>query len=184
MKHLKMPQLETERLILRPVALSDAQDMFDYASDAETVEWVSFAAHTSVEETADTIRNVFLTRQEKGNPAAFALVLKANGTMIGTCDFFKGYGDDVFELGYILNKAYWRQGLMFEAAQAVIQYAFQDFGVRRLMIRHYQENKKSQGMIEKLGFHYEGTLRKFALNKHQTYSNMLIYSILQEEYHD
>lgn len=180
----KIPILETQRLILRPVSILDVKDMYEYASDFEVVENVTFPVHDSLDVTSKTIENVFLNRPEKGNPEAFAIVLKDSGKMIGTCDFFKGYGDDTFEMGYILNKFFWRQGLMYEAAKEVLRYAFEDYGVRRMIIRHHSENIKSQGLIEKLGFIYEGEMRKAIRNKHNGYSNLKFYSLLKEEYYE
>lgn len=179
---LKIPTLTTNRLILRPVRIEDIDDMYEYASDAETVRDVTFPAHESKEITRLSIENVFLNRPEKGNPEAFAIVLKDTNKMIGTCDFFKGYGDDTFEMGYILNKKYWRNGYAYEAAQEVLRFAFEDFGVRRMMIRHLSENEKSEGLIKKLGFVYEGELRKLLENKQGTYSDVKVYSILKEEF--
>lgn len=181
MDTLKVPTIETERLILRAVSLNDIDDMFEYASDEETVQEVTFPAHTSKEMTKESIKEVFIKRPEKGNPEAFAIVLKDSNKMIGTCDFFKGYGSDTFEMGYILNKNYWRKGYAFEAAQAVLNYAFNEFGVRKMMIRHLSENVKSEGLITKLGFVYEGELRKAVINKQGTYSNLKMYSMFKEE---
>lgn len=179
---LKVPVIETSRLILRPVSIDDVDDMFEYASDPETVEQVTFYAHDSKETTLNSIKDIFITRPERGNPEAFAIVLKATGKMLGTCDFFKGYGQDTYEMGYILNKKYWRQGIAFEAAQAVLNYAFNGFGVRRMMVRHLSENNKSEGLIRKLGFVYEGELRQFLKNKQGTYSDVKMYSMLKEEF--
>lgn len=182
MDNYKIPRIETERLILRAVSLEDVEDMFEYASDEETVLDVTFPAHDSIEATKLSIETVFLDRPLRGNPEAFAIVLKENNKMIGTCDFFKGYGSDTYEMGYILNKKYWRQGYMFEAAQAVLKFAFESFGVRRMMIRHLSENVKSEGLIKKLGFKFEGELRKLLLNKNGTYSDVKMYSMLKEDY--
>lgn len=181
MDNLKVPVLETNRLILRAVDLGDVDDMYEYASDAETVRDVSFPAHENKEVTRASINEIFLKRSEKGNPEAFAIVIKETGKMIGTCDFFKGYGSDTFEMGYILNKKYWRQGYAYEAARAVLEFAFNQFGVRRMIIRHLSENNKSEGLIRKLGFVYEGELRKAVSNKMGNYSDLKMYSMFKEE---
>ena len=181
MENLMIPIIETDRLILRPVGMQDIEDMFEYASDAETVRELTFPAHANKDVTRDSIENIFMKRPERGNPEAFAIVLKESGKMIGTCDFFKGYGSDTHEMGYVLNKKYWRQGITYEAARAVLDFAFNSFGVRRMMIRHLSENHKSEGLIKKLGFTYEGELRKAILNKDGTYSNLKMYSIFKEE---
>ena len=57
--------IETERLILRPVTLADAEEMFAYASDEENVRW-TFTANKTLEETKNIIAAIYLHRAENG----------------------------------------------------------------------------------------------------------------------
>lgn len=63
-------------------------------------------------------------------------------------------------MGYVLSKAYWGQGLMTEAAKEVLRHAFEDLGLEMVTISHFSYNQRSARVIEKLGFHREGILRK------------------------
>lgn len=174
-------KLETKRLILRPVKLNDAKDMFEYASDELTTRYVLFERHETLAQSKEIIKTVFLTRKERGLPVSWALELKASGKMIGTCGFTPARFDN-FELGYILNSAYWRQGYMFEAASAILAYAFHTYGVRRLEVRHLAENIASQALINKLDFIYEGRKVAQTTNKQGSFSDILEYRLLKEEY--
>ncbi|MGL4484603.1 MAG: GNAT family N-acetyltransferase, partial [Anaerovoracaceae bacterium] len=66
------------------------------------------------------------------------------------------------EMGYWIGKEYWGQGIITEAAKAVMKYAFSKDGLDLdiMAIGTSPVNKRSQRVIEKLGFEYEGTLRK------------------------
>lgn len=181
MDRLKVPIIETERLMLRPVTMDDAEDMFAYAGNVENVRWVTFPAHPDLESTKKAIEEVFLSRPQRQMPEAFAVVLKSNQKMIGTCDFVPR-GHENYELGYILNQSYWRQGYMSEAVMAVLQFAFSQFGVRRMEVRHFKENIASQKVIEKVGFIYEGTKRQELADTLGYYHDVCYYSILKEEF--
>lgn len=176
--------LETQRLILRPVTREDAEDMFEYASDVRVTSMTRFEPHRTLEDSRQAIETVFLTRVERGWPAAFALVDKKTNKMIGTCDFWPVSNvEKTFEMGYALNPEYWGQGLMTEAGRAVIHYAFRSYGVDRLELKHVKENKLSQSVALKLGFTQEGIKRQAAKTVYGM-DDLVIYGFLKEEYHD
>ncbi|QIK69900.1 GNAT family N-acetyltransferase [Erysipelothrix sp. HDW6C] len=181
MSRYHIPEIETNRLLLRALNPSDAADMYEYASDAETTYYLSFDAHQSIQDSEYAIREIFMKRPENESPESFAIVLKDSGKMIGTCDFWKVAGDETYEMGYILNKSYWGKGIMSEAARAVLKFAFNDFGVRRMVLRHHADNVGSRKVAIKQGFVYEGTTRRVTKLENR-YVDLLIYSILDEEF--
>lgn len=63
---------------------------------------------------------------------------------------------DTYELGFHLKKAYWGQGYAREAAEAVIRHAFDRLGARYLFAGHHPENRDSERLLKKLGFHATG----------------------------
>lgn len=182
MLKLEMPSVETKRLLLRKIQESDASDMFEYASDLKTIEWLTFPRHESVEDSLKVIQDFFLKRVENGIPSGYCLVLKENNKMIGTCDFAQILRFDSAEIGYVLNRQYWNQGYMSEACLKLIEMSFDYVGLRRLEILHSVHNIASQRVIEKCGFVYEGLKRKYAPNSKGEYYDHKCYSLLKEEY--
>ncbi|CAM3612549.1 GNAT family N-acetyltransferase [Erysipelothrix urinaevulpis] len=182
MSKYSVPLLETERLILRGLKKEDAEAMYDYASNIDVASFTSFQPHTSLDETKHIIETVFLSRPQKNWPEAFALVDKKTKKMIGTCDFWPVMGNDCFEMGYVLHKDYWHQGLMTEAVQGVLRFAFEEYGVRRMSIRHKSNNARSQRVIEKIGFIYEG-MHQAVFIENAEVVDMKYYRLLKEEYH-
>lgn len=181
MEKFYLPQLETERLILRPVNIEDADDMYEYSSKEEVVDFVTFPKHESVEDSKEAIKTFFLSRPSKAWPEAFAIVLKENNKMIGTCDFWPLSDEGCFEMGYVLNPKYWNLGIMSEAGERILDFAFNDYGVRRMELNHIENNYSSQKVALKLGFVYEGTKRK-AVNFKNNYKDLLFYGLLEEEF--
>lgn len=180
MSQYHIPRLETDRLILRAVALEDAADMHEYASDPRVSDFTAFPQHKSLRETKSVIKDFFLSKPSQAKPESFAIVFKENDKMIGTCDFWPVQGDACFEMGYVLHYDYWNQGIMSEAAQAVLSFAFQDYGVRRMELAHIENNLASQKVALKLGFVYEGKKRQAYKYKNE-FKDLLIYGLLKEE---
>jgi len=150
--------LETERLILRPFALSDLDDFFSYASVPDVGEWAGWPHHQNKEESL-RILNRFIAEKK-----TLAIVEKRTGRVIGSVgletyrcplpsayDALKGR-----EIGYVLAKDYWGNGLMSEAVRRVIRYAFEDLHLDFLTVGHFKRNARSRRVIEKCGFRLMG----------------------------
>lgn len=146
--------LETDHLMLRPITLDDAEDLFEYASDPENTRH-TFPTHQSIEETEWVISNLFMS-SPLGN---FAIELKKNGKMIGTCDLRVNESEKSAELAYAINKKYWGNGYAPEAAKKLLELAFQDLKIERLWAKFSSENPASGRVMEKIGMEKEGILR-------------------------
>lgn len=145
--------IQTERLTLRPWQESDAEELYTYASDPEIGLPAGWPPHTSVENSREIIRTVFSAPQTyavclKEGKAVGSIGLKCNGSTDMTDR------DDECELGYWIGKPYWGQGLIPEAARALLDYAFEKLGMRAVWCGYYEGNEKSRKVQEKLGFVY------------------------------
>ena len=93
--------LETERLILRPWCVDDAEDLYIYARDPDIGPPAGWPPHTSVENSREIIRNVLSA------PDTFAVCLKENGKPIGSIGFHRkdlAEMDDEYELGFVYQR--------------------------------------------------------------------------------
>ena len=148
--------LETKRLILRPWQETDAEKLYEYAKDPDVGPPAGWPPHTSVENSREIIRNVLSA------PETYAVCLK-DGKPIGSVGLkLKGYTDmtdraDECELGYWIGKSFWGQGLMPEAAEELLRYAFEELNMRAVWCGYYEGNKKSHRVQQKLGFVYHHT---------------------------
>ena len=148
--------LETKRLLLRPWCEADAEKLYEYAKDPDIGLPAGWPPHKSVEDSLQIIRNVFSA------PETYAVCLK-DGTAIGSIGLkLRGYTDmtdreDECELGYWIGKPYWGQGLIPEAARALLRYAFEQLSMRAVWCGYYEGNEKSRRVQEKLGFVYKYT---------------------------
>ena len=150
--------LETERLVLRPWAEDDAEDLFRYASDPDVGPAAGWAAHASIEESREIIRTVL------SSPETYALVPKAMGHAAGSVGLMLGGVSNIGlpegegEIGYWIAKPLWGQGLVPEAVRELLRRGFTELGLERIWCGYYVGNDKSRRVQEKCGFVYQRTL--------------------------
>lgn len=147
--------IETERLLLRAFEENDLDDFFEYARVSGVGEMAGWSHHKNKEETK-SILDLFM-KEDK----VFAICLKESGKVVGSLGVEK-YGleealtefSDLFgrEIGYVLSKDFWGQGIMPEAVNAVIDYLFNDCNLDFLICGYYDKNNQSKRVQEKCGF--------------------------------
>ena len=151
--------LKTDRLVLRPFRESDLQDFYDYAKVDGVGQMAGWLPHKDMDESR-RILDMFM-REKK------TFALEFQGKVIGSLgiDFYNEKDYPEFshltgrEIGYVLSKDYWGQGLMPEAVNAVIRYLFETEDLDFLICGHFERNARSRRVIEKCGFRYIRTVR-------------------------
>ncbi|MCI8611870.1 MAG: GNAT family N-acetyltransferase [Clostridiales bacterium] len=150
------PVLQTNRLILRRMQRSDSSDMFAYAKDPAVTRFLTWEPHPDEAFTRRYLTYVS-SRYKAGEFFDWALVLRTENKMIGTCGFTRiDCKNGLGEVGYVLNRNYWGQGLASEALQRVIQFAFDVLNLNRVESRFMEGNTPSRKVMEKSGMTFEG----------------------------
>ncbi|MBQ9951911.1 MAG: GNAT family N-acetyltransferase [Clostridia bacterium] len=176
-----MPELETDRLILRKLTMRDAADIFEYSRDPQVAKHVLWEAHRSISESRLYLRYM-LRKYRNCEPASWGIELKSTGKIIGTIGYMWIQSDNaVAEVGYSLARAHWGQGIMTEALEAVIAYAFDSLRLNRVEAIHEPDNPASGAVMRKCGMQLEGRLRKKLCNKGR-YVDVDLYAILKSDY--
>lgn len=178
-----MKTLETERLILTGWNLSDEDidGLYAYAKNPNVGPNAGWKPHESREESKKIIEELFLPHE------VWAIREKETGRIIGSIGLEPDRRrEDVrsMEMGYSLAEESWGKGYMTEAACAVIDYAFRELGLAVLAICTGPENRRSQSVIEKCGFQYEGRQRKGYHIYDGTDRDNLMFSIIREEWEE
>ena len=168
--------IETERLILRPVTLKDASDLFAYGSDEITTRFV-FERYQNLDEARIGIAKYFMK-----NPfGKYAIELKATGRMIGTIDLRVDENNNKAELGYILNQDYQGNGYATESATQLLHFAFNILKLNCVFARHDINNPKSATLMQRIGMYYEATLYQDTIHKGKIV-DLAYYKILRETF--
>ena len=176
----RLPVLETDRLILRPVLKRDAKDIFAYASDPEVARYVLWEPHRTVADTRSYIRYM-RALYRRGFPASWAVTLRETGRVIGTVGFmWYSEASCSAEVGYSFSRAFWNRGIATEALSAVIRSVFASLPVNRLEAQHDLRNPASGRVMEKCGMRKEGILRQRMKNKGE-FIDTVLWSILRSD---
>jgi RimJ/RimL family protein N-acetyltransferase len=152
-------RFETERLILRPWELSDADNLYEYAKDERVGPIAGWPAHTSVEHSKEIIKTVL------GLPETYAVCLKEDNKAIGSIGLMVGdqsnlpIGPDEAEMGYWIGVPFWGKGLIPEAVRCLMKYGFEVLGMNKLWCGYFDGNTKSKRVQEKCGFQHHRTLK-------------------------
>jgi [ribosomal protein S5]-alanine N-acetyltransferase len=174
------PQLETERLILRQIHAGDVDALFTILSDPKVMEFGDKLHHSREESEAffQKLQEWYKQRENVG----WGITYRGNDTLIGTCGFYAfDAGFHRADTGYELRPDYWRQGIMSEALRAIIPFAFTTMGLHRIDAVVHEGNERSQGILRKLGFVHEGTLRqRFFL--HDRFLDEYRFGLLKDEW--
>ena len=150
------PILDTERLTLRAMRESDAEDMYEYARQPSVTRYLLWSEHSSQVYTRDYLRYVE-NRYPVGDFYDWAVIEKESGRMIGTCGFTSiDPVNNVGEIGYVLNPSYRGRGYATEAAREVIRFGAEVLGLHRIEARFMKGNEDSVRVMERLGMSFEG----------------------------
>lgn len=160
-------EFESERLLIRAPRVEDATIVWESirASHAALKAWMPWAQSLpKVEETTESIRQAmadFITRKD----LRLHLFLKDTGEFIG-CSGFHRINWDVpkVEIGYWLDSRHEGKGYMTEAADRLTEFAFEQFGAKRVEIRCDSDNVRSRAVAERLNFTLEGILKQDAMS--------------------
>jgi ribosomal-protein-alanine N-acetyltransferase len=155
------PKIETDRFILRKLSPKDREDYFRMYYDEETLLYYDVEPYKTLEQAERTIELMNKWHSEK-RYIRWGIVRKDNHQLIGDCgfhSFVKPYSRA--EIGYLVSREYWRQGVGTEVLTTIISYAFKDIGLNRIEAQIYPDNRASISLVEKLGFKKEGVLREY-----------------------
>ena len=142
--------IKTDRLILRPLNISDLETAHVYASDAENTTYMMRLPNAAKEETAQ-----FLTRVtdewKKENPSFYEFAICMDTLHIGAISIALNEERTEGELGWILNKKFWGRGYATEAAIAIKEFAIDKLRVNRLTANCDRRNSSSYKLMERIG---------------------------------
>ena len=142
------PILTTERITLRQLLINDEQEIFTLRSDSEINKYLD----RQISNTIDDARN-FIIKINKSGSLYWAVALSDKNILVGTICLF-GFSDENYkcEIGYELLTNFQGQGIMKEAVEKVIDYAFNTIKVKKIEAFMHRDNLSSIKLLEKFSF--------------------------------
>jgi ribosomal-protein-alanine N-acetyltransferase len=163
MMAVDIPDIETERLILRRLTDADLDDWVACIwSDADVMRYMPRSTDAPEVRAQGTL--AFFTRvREQQQVGAWMVTKKADQQFMGHCMLAYREAFGAPELGYALGKAFWRRGYGTETARAVARYGFERTNLDRMFAVVFPENEPSWRILQQLGFVYEKDVTHYNL---------------------
>jgi len=146
------PVLTTERLTLRQLVINDEQEIFILRSDSEINKYLDRQLSNTIDDARNFI-NKIVDNVNKNDSLYWAITLSDRNILVGTICLF-GFSDenDKCEIGYELLTNFQGQGIMKEALEKVIDYAFNTIKVQKIDAFLHRDNQSSIKLLEKFSF--------------------------------
>ena len=165
--------IETPRMIIRNFTPEDAADLHDILGDDETME--NCEPVYDFEKTKEFLASFCIERK-----GAVSAVHRKSGKVIGY-SLFNESDKGVYEMGWIYNRNFWRQGYAFESCRAVIDYAFQELKAHKIFAETI-DKVKSVSLMKKLGMQPEGIQRSQTMDNHGNWADLYFYGMLEDDW--
>lgn len=176
---MKTPIIETERMILRPLSVTDANDIYErWTSDDRVAKYVKWCTHSSVNDTIEWLE-VEENHILSDKTYQWGFTLKDSGYLLGCGGISFNEKEGVFELGYNIMYKCWNQGYTTEAAKAILEFAVKELKQREFVAYHAVDNPASGAVMRKCGFVYENNVIHIKLDGVTSYDTKKYRLIIQ-----
>lgn len=151
--------IETPRLVLRQFATQDAAFLFRLLNEPSFLRYIGDRGVRSLEDARKYILKGPVDSYRRYNFGLFLTESKSDGTAIGMCGLVKRIALTHVDLGFAFLPEFWSQGYAVEAATAVMDYARDTIGLKRVAAITSLDNAGSMRLLGKLGFMFERRIR-------------------------
>ncbi len=179
-------EIQTERLILRDLKEGDEKSIQENADNLNVSRYLLVVPYPYTIKDAEGF--VKYCKEQNGKSPRenyeLGITLKGDDRVIGMIglthvDQFQSKG----EIGYWLGESHWRKGIMSEALEAIIKFAFDELNLGRIDISAFTLNEASNSLIKRFGFNFEGTRIKYHRAKSTgEIADTHVYGLLREDW--
>jgi len=154
--HPSSATLRSERLLVRPLCLQDAESVFfNWASDPEVTRFLRWNPHDDIGVTKAWLLEC-LQAYRRNDYYQWGIERLDTKELIGTIGASPLSSDPVrYEVGYCIAKPHWNRGYTTEALRCVMNYLIHTVGIRSFFCMHAHENPASGAVMRKAGFRYQ-----------------------------
>ena len=171
--------LETERLILRQLRVSDRSDLLEYHGDKHVVRYIPWTARSiaEVDQAIALYGRSPKSLENEGDAIVVGWQVKSTGKVIGQSNAsLVSLVNQTADIGRVSNRMFWRQGYAYEATVAFMAYLMNQTTVRRIIANIDVRNPESARLAQKLGMQLEGEFKKSIYTKGE-WCDMWLYAL-------
>jgi RimJ/RimL family protein N-acetyltransferase len=173
--------LHTDRLILRPMRMGDAEAITHWVSDRRVAEMTTLIPHPYALADANEWLERLVTYDENHIHQVFAITLGESGELIGCIGLHRSETAPWAEFGYWLGVPFWGRGYATEALSEILRFGFEDIGLRRIEACHFAHNPASGRVMQKAGLHYEGK-QKLRCQRGEALFDRINYGLIDDDW--
>ena len=177
---MKFAPLQTERLTLRPYALSDIPTLVPLIGAREVAATTLRIPHPYTEAYARDFIAIAQEDLSNGKCLRLAIILRQRDMLCGGVGLIIESAHRRAELGYWIGVPYWGNGYATEAARAVVKYGFETLGLHRIFASYFSHNSASASVLTKIGMRHEGCQRAHIL-KWGDFLDLEMYGMLASD---
>jgi ribosomal-protein-alanine N-acetyltransferase len=153
--------IRTGHFTIRPYRPGDLPSLVRHINDKEIVRYMLSVPHPYTEKHGKAWIRMTRNAARRKNRTSIDCAIEIDGEVVGGFGIFK-IDDHKAEIGYWLGRRYWGKGIMTRVVKEITKYGFNELGLRRIYATTMIPNKASIRVLEKAGFKYEATMRKYA----------------------
>ncbi|KOS67761.1 GNAT family acetyltransferase [Lysinibacillus contaminans] len=173
-------ELNTQRLHLRRMEVSDSHSLFKIWSDPDVTKFMNISSFTHEAQAKEMIE-LLEDLAQASEAIRFSMIERKSNEIIGTCGFNSiDFENAKAEIGYDIAKAYWGMGYAPEGISALLNYAFETLKLNRIEAKVEPANVNSIKVLQKLNFTFEGTLRQYEKSR-GNFIDINMYSLLKTD---
>ncbi|EID75621.1 GNAT family N-acetyltransferase [Imtechella halotolerans] len=151
-------RLDTERLYLLPTTLEDAEFFMRLVNTPKWLRYIGDRNIKTVDDAKGYIEHRVLSQYKRLGYSSFTIIRKSDHEKLGVCGIYEREGLDSKDIGFAFLPEFEGQGFGYEAASALRDAAFKEFGLSELLAITSQSNLGSQKLLLKLGMQPQGKI--------------------------
>jgi len=156
---MKYKSFETERLIIKPTSIEDAEFILGLMNTPSWIKFIRNRGINTVSESKVYIKNNMLPQFKKLGFGNYTVVRKSDNAKIGSCGLYDREGIEGFDIGFAFLPQYEGMGYAFESSNKLKELAITIFGIYKISAITTKGNTNSQKLLGKLGLHYIKVIR-------------------------
>ena len=150
-----MNVIETDRLVLRKLTLDDAVFILDLLNQPSFIQFIGDRGVRTLDDARDYLSKRLINSYERFGFGLYLTLLRESGIPIGICGLVKRELLEDVDVGFAFLPQYWSKGYAFESAFAVLAYAGNTMGLKRIVGIATPDNHGSIRVLEKIGLQFE-----------------------------
>ncbi len=150
--------LKTKRLNLEKAKLEDAPFFYKLLNSPNWIEFIGDRNINTLDDAEKYIKNSLIQSYANHGFGLYKMTLQSDGKPVGICGLLKRPNLDHPDIGFALLPEYAKQGYMFEAAEATMDYAKSILGIFTIVAITTERNTNSRKLLEKIGLKLKGNI--------------------------